>query len=242
MSSFGYDFKHMEMMFEMPPKEFDLEWINSCLRQPNRSRITTWPCVEEEQEKVFGRRSVPIEISLDFISNEEPLTPCSTPVVSVCVITPEKDSSTTSISGRGLPRPSRGVVDFAEDVTVHFFDQAEPCGSGGGFDSRLGRVKSFDGRSEVQRCKLASTPAALSEYMQSMSVRIQDDSSSLLEEEESMLSCPPFRRRRSYADHWDDLSRLVVDGTPNTSNVCGNDADVSDSMWLMEHMPCDCDL
>ena len=43
-----------------------------------------------------------------------------------------------------------------------------------------------------------------------------------------------YKRTRSYAQQWEDLSQFV------SSLECG--ADDNENLWLMEHLPCDCDL
>lgn len=191
-----------------PVKLVDLEWVPK-FREPNRTRITTWPPIEDDDSPVrHDCNSAP------------PFTPEATPY-----------------SKKSLPLAthfSRNVVDFCDLVKVFFFDQEETCCESEGV--RETRVKTFDGRSEVPRHPI--TRADLDVYTDLMCTTIPlspppscKDLSWLSDED----CCSSFRRTRSYADQWDDLNRLIQSTEDEIPESC-------DSMWLMEHMPCDCDL
>lgn len=124
------------------------------------------------------------------------------------------------------PAYSRNVVDFSEAVTVFFFDQEEGVE---GVEGVAGRVKTFDGRSQVPRCRI--TRADLDEYIDSMCITTRKSTWDELSWEDDQ-QCNRSRRR-GYADHWEDLKVLFE----QSSSSCP-----LDNMWLMENMPCDCDI
>ena len=150
------------------------------------------------------------------------------------------------------PISSRNV-DFQPRVEVVFFAQEEDSPSERP-DRREGLVKQFDGRSEIMRGRIGSED--IEQYLSLMSlssaqIGVQED------DEEDGWGCHVgggsaggrSRRARSYANQWDDLSAIVGrgrkeegDGSCDDGTESTTSEDSQVGLWLMENMPCDCDL
>jgi hypothetical protein len=158
---------------------------------------------------------------------------------SVLVSTPE----VSSVDFRSSRLTARPLVGFLEPVEVYFFDQEsdEPCCQ----TSRcklIGKVKSFDGRSDTARGCLCEEQ--IGGFIRSMSRRGGEYDESDEEEvmsrdlhfSQSFISIKNIRRRnRLYADEWDSVSDIY-----QTSNESHLDDDYS--IEFMENTPCDCDI
>ena len=128
------------------------------------------------------------------------------------------------------------VVSFSEDVGIVFFDQSEWSGSW--LKTSEGKVKKFDGRSDVVRGVLIETE--IGAYLANMSIDPKEEVVLVDNKDDAILWKMRRRRGRSYAQHW-DLDGLDGDKYEHGESD-GGGCSSNLELWLMENTPCDCDL
>jgi len=143
------------------------------------------------------------------------------------------------------------LVEFCEQVYVHFYSTDSPPTTSVSerLNRQVGRVKSFDGRSDCERGVLFDDCIDL--YLEKMSSKryvdiIDDDDDEM--DRDILFSCEeefghrrPQRRSRPrfYAA---DESTFMKWSSPPATTVDNKDEGGGSLLWMMENTPCDCDL